>query len=242
MMNIIDRNQFNKLSLVEGCFILMDKPFDWTSFDVVNKLRYTIGRCLGTKRYKLGHAGTLDPYATGLLVLGAGKYTKQIEQIQGAEKVYEGSLAIGATTPSYDRETEVDQIFDTAHLTEDHIRDIAKSFVGTQQQMPPIFSAVKVDGVRAYKAARRGDAVHLKSRTITIYQFDILRIDLQNHHIDFQVRCSKGTYIRSLVHDLGKALHSGAYLTALRRTQIADFKIDDALTIDEFVNSCKALR
>lgn len=208
----------------EGRVILIDKPLEWTSFDVVKKLRYKL------KVKKIGHAGTLDPLATGLLILCTGKKTKTIEQIQSQEKEYTGTFMLGATTPSFDLETEPEDPKDISQLTETAIHDATSGFKGFIQQIPPKFSAVKVDGKRAYKHARAGKDVEIKPRTVEIKEFEITRIDLPE--VDFRVVCSKGTYIRSLANDFGQALHVGAYLSALRRTRIGDYKIEAAETIE----------
>lgn len=208
----------------EGRVILIDKPLEWTSFDVVKKLRYKL------RVKKIGHAGTLDPLATGLLILCTGKKTKTIEQIQSQEKEYTGTFILGTTTPSFDLETEPGDPTDISHLTETDIHNATSGFKGFIQQVPPKFSAVKVDGQRAYKHARAGRDVEIKPRTVEIKEFEITRIDLPE--VDFRVVCSKGTYIRSLANDFGQALHVGAYLSALRRTRIGDYKIEAAETIE----------
>ncbi|MCL4148133.1 UNVERIFIED_CONTAM: hypothetical protein GTU68_053757 [Idotea baltica] len=219
--------------LRSGAFILIDKPFDWTSFDVVNKLRIGIKIALGEKKYKLGHAGTLDPYATGLLVLGGGSYTKKIEQVQNDEKYYQGTLELGATTASYDAELEIDQRFPYEHITREHLDEGVLSFKGHIDQVPPLYSAIKINGQAAYKMARKGVDITMKPRKVDIYDFDIT--EFSSPMVKFDVRCGKGTYIRSLVHDLGKHVGSGAYLTQLRRTAIGQLSIDDAWTIENFV-------
>ncbi|MEJ8802668.1 tRNA pseudouridine(55) synthase TruB [Pontibacter sp. H249] len=212
-------------NFAEGEILLINKPLDWTSFDVVKKVRNTI------RVKKVGHAGTLDPLASGLLILCTGKYTKRIEEIQGQEKEYTGTIRIGEITPSYDRETEVTETCDISHLTEDEIKAAAKQFVGTIEQVPPIYSAVMVDGKRAYDLARKGKSAELKPRTITIKAFDINKIEGPELH--FSVICTKGTYIRSLAHDLGKILGCGAHLSSLVRTRIGEYKLEDALTIED---------
>lgn len=215
-----------ELSGDPGRILLIDKPLTWTSFDVVRKIRNL------TKIKKTGHAGTLDPLATGLLIVCQGKATKQIEGIQNAEKEYTGTIHLGATTASYDLESEPTAQQDLSHVTEDIIRQQASSFVGFIDQIPPIFSAIKVDGKRSYDLARQGLEPELKSRRIEIKAFDITSIDLPE--ITFRVACSKGTYIRSLAHDLGQRIGTGAYLKSLRRTKIGDYSVNDALTPDEF--------
>lgn len=218
----------------EGQLLLIDKPLEWTSFQVVNKIRWLIRREHKIKKIKVGHAGTLDPLATGLLILCTGKFTKRIENLQGQIKEYTGTLQLGATTPSYDLETTVDRTFPTDHLTEDRIRAATTQFIGAIDQYPPVFSAIKKEGKRLYEFARAGEAVEIKARTISIEEFEITAIrDLQ---VDFRVVCSKGTYIRSLAHDFGKALSTGAHLTALRRTRIGTYRIEDAMSLDFFEN------
>ncbi|MCX2741567.1 tRNA pseudouridine(55) synthase TruB [Pontibacter anaerobius] len=210
-----------------GEILLINKPLDWTSFDVVKKVRNTI------RVKKVGHAGTLDPLATGLLILCTGKFTKRIDEIQGQEKEYTGIIRLGETTPSYDRETEVTETRDISHLTAEAIKSAAQSFVGTIEQIPPIYSAVQVDGKRAYDLARKGKEVELKSRTVTIDAFDITSIN--GAEVAFRVVCSKGTYIRSLAHDLGQKLGVGAHLSKLERTRIGAYKLEDALTIEDII-------
>jgi tRNA pseudouridine55 synthase len=218
-----------------GHVLLIDKPLNWTSFQVVNKLRWEIRQAFQIKKIKVGHAGTLDPLATGLLVICTGKMTKQIDTFQGQIKEYTGTIALGSTTPSYDLETEVDQTFETSHITEDLIHETTKQFTGEINQYPPIFSAIKKEGKRLYEFARAGETVEIKSRKITIESFEITQIN--DRFLDFKVVCSKGTYIRSLAHDFGKALNSGAHLSALRRTKIGDFTVDEALSIEDFIKN-----
>ncbi|HUM50657.1 MAG TPA: tRNA pseudouridine(55) synthase TruB [Chitinophagales bacterium] len=220
-------------NFVEGEIILIDKPLDWTSFDVVNKIKFALKRKFGA--IKIGHAGTLDPKATGLLILCTGKKTKEIQQIQDADKTYTGSFFLGATTECFDTEKEVNQTFDIAGITNDAIVQCATTFVGEQQQFPPIFSAVKIDGKRAYDLARAGKDVDVKSKSITIYKFDITKVELPL--IDFYVECTKGTYIRSLANDFGAKLNNGAYLYALRRTKIGNYDVKDAFTVDNFLKT-----
>lgn len=218
-----------------GEVLLFDKSYGKSSFSVVNRSRGMIKRKLQVKNIKVGHAGTLDPLATGLLVVCTGKKTKTINSIQDAEKEYTGTITLGGTTPSYDLESEIDQTFPTEHITEQLIRETAASFIGEQDQMPPIFSAKQVDGKRAYELARKGKEVKLNPKRISINEFEVTAIrNNENLEVDFRVSCSKGTYIRSLAHDFGKAMNSGAHLSALRRTRIGDFKIEDALTLDQF--------
>ncbi len=216
-----------------GQVLLIDKPLNWTSFQVVNKLRWAIRKKFGLKKIKVGHAGTLDPLATGLLVICTGKKTKTIETYQAESKEYTGRLRLGETTPSYDLETEVDKNWPVDHITPELIEDAAHHFTGKIEQLPPIFSAVKQDGVRLYEMARKGEKVEVKKRTVEIFEFEITQIALPE--IDFRVRCSKGTYIRSLAHDFGQKLGSGAHLTQLRRTRSGKFDVNEAETIEGFL-------
>lgn len=216
-----------------GKVLLIDKPLEWTSFQVVNKLRWHIRKQFDLKKIKVGHAGTLDPLATGLLVICTGKQTKNISAYQGQIKEYTGTITLGATTPSYDLETEINKRFPTDHINEKAIHEACKQFIGTIQQTPPIFSAIKKDGKRLYELARKGETTEIKSREITISEFEITKIDFPK--VDFRIVCSKGTYIRSLANDLGRALNSGAHLTALRRTKIGSFHVDKALSIEQFI-------
>lgn len=220
---------------LNGQVLLIDKPLNWTSFDVVNYLRSFIRKTYNLKKLKVGHAGTLDPLATGLLIICTGKKTKEIDAYQGMDKVYVGSMVMGATTPSYDKETEPNQFFEYENLTEESLLVARKQFIGEIEQVPPIYSAIKVDGKRAFNYARKNADVVLKSRQVTISDFTILNIEMPN--IDFSVSCSKGTYIRSLVRDFGKSLDNGAYLSALRRTKIGDFNVNNAHTIETFKRS-----
>lgn len=219
---------------LEGQVLLIDKPLKWSSFQAVNKLKYTLINKVGLpKKFKIGHAGTLDPLASGLLIVCTGKFTKKITEIQAQEKEYTGTFYIGATTPSYDLETEVDQTFPTSHINEELIHETVKQFLGQIDQIPPIFSAIKKDGKRLYEHARAGEEVDIKSRKTTIYEFEITRIDLPE--VDFRVKCSKGTYIRSLAFDFGKAMQSGSHLTALRRTKIGDYNVENGISPEAFV-------
>ncbi len=218
-----------------GQVLLVDKPLNWTSFQVVNKLRWEIRQAFKIKKIKVGHAGTLDPLATGLLVICTGKKTKEINTYQGQEKEYTGTFTMGSTTPSYDLETEINETFPTNHLTEELLQDTTKQFIGAIEQFPPIFSAIKKDGKRLYEFARAGEDVEIKSRSVSISEFELTRIALPE--VDFRVVCSKGTYIRSLAHDFGKALNSGAHLSTLRRTRIGNFKVDNATTIEDFIDN-----
>ncbi len=218
----------------EGKVLLINKPLRWTSFDVVNKLRYA------TRAKKVGHAGTLDPLATGLVILCTGKFTKRIDEFQAQEKEYTGTITLGATRPSFDMETEVDQVYATEHITDDLIRAATAQFTGVIEQIPPSYSAIKVDGQRSYKAAREGKPIELKSRQVEITEFEITGIEMP--HVHFRVVCSKGTYIRTLAYDFGRALNSGAYLSALCRTRIGEFLLKDAEEIDAFVEKVKEIR
>jgi tRNA pseudouridine55 synthase len=222
----------NTMDFITGEVILIDKPKGWTSFDVVKKVRYLI------KTKKVGHAGTLDPLATGLLILCSGKMTKTIDSIQAQEKEYIVDFRLGATTPSYDAEFAPENICDSSHITRERIEAAMPAYVGAISQLPPQFSAVKVDGKRAYAAARAGQVVEIKPRTITVYDFELLDFRPDNGTdgawASARVRCSKGTYIRTLVHDLGQALGVGAYILELRRTRIGQYTVDQAYTPEAF--------
>ena len=220
-----------------GQVLLIDKPLTWTSFQVVNKLRWEIRQRFNIKKIKVGHAGTLDPLATGLLIICTGKQTKQIDTYQGQVKEYTGTFTLGATTPSYDLETEIDNTFSTAHITEELLHETTKQFTGEIQQKPPIFSAIKKDGKRLYELARKGETTEIKERTVTISSFEIIKIKLPE--VDFRIICSKGTYIRSIAFDYGKALNSGGHLSALRRTKIGNYSVDGALSVEEFIENLK---
>ena len=219
-----------------GQILLIDKPLHWSSFQAVNKLKYLLINKVGLpKKFKIGHAGTLDPLATGLLLVCTGKFTKRITELQGQAKEYTGTFYIGATTPSYDLETAIDETFSTSHINETLIHETVKQFLGEIDQKPPIFSAIKKDGVRLYEHARAGEIVEIPHRKTTIHEFEITRIALPE--IDFRVVCSKGTYIRSLAFDFGKALHSGSHLIALRRTKIGDYSVTNAVDVTLFEES-----
>ncbi len=221
---------------LEGQILLIDKPLHFTSFQAVNKLKYALINKVGLpKKFKIGHAGTLDPLASGLLLVCTGKFTKRITELQGQAKEYTGTFYIGATTPSYDLETEIDQTFPTAHVNEELIRETVKQFLGEIDQVPPIFSAIKKDGVRLYEHARAGESIEIASRKTTIHEFEITRIALPE--IDFRVVCSKGTYIRSLAFDFGKAMQSGSHLTVLRRTKIGDYDVKNGINVLDFEES-----
>lgn len=215
-----------------GQVLLFDKPLNWTSFQVVNKVRWLIKQKYSLKKIKVGHAGTLDPLATGLILLCTGKATKTIEGLMGQTKIYSGEFTLGATTPSYDMETEIDKTFPIDHIDDKLIKQALSQFQGEIMQRPPIFSALKKEGKRLYEFARKGEDVDIPERKVQIDSFEITDQDLPK--LKFRVKCSKGTYIRSLAYDFGKALESGAYLSELRRTQIGDYKIENALSIEDF--------
>ncbi len=215
----------------KGEVLLFDKPLEWSSFDLVQKVRNIARKQVG-KKLKVGHAGTLDPLATGLMILCTGKCTKTIDTLQAQEKEYIAELQLGATTPSYDLETEIDATFPFEHITKEQIEAILPNFRGEIMQVPPVFSAMNVNGKRAYEYARKGQELELKARPISIFELEILDFSLPK--ITLKIRCSKGTYIRSLVHDIGKAVNNGAHMTALRRTKSGDFDVQNAFTIEQF--------
>ena len=217
-----------------GSTILVDKPYEWTSFDVVNKLRWHLRKKLGVKKLKVGHAGTLDPLATGLLVLCIGKHTKKINDFIQDNKEYTGTILLGKTTPSFDLETEYNAQFDTEHITTELMKEVAATFIGEQDQVPPIFSAKQVDGKRAYEHARKGRDIELEANRINISAFEINTESFPE--VKFRVVCSKGTYIRSLANDFGKKLNSGGTLIELRRTRSGEFKIDEAKSVEEWID------
>ncbi|WP_405221820.1 tRNA pseudouridine(55) synthase TruB [Dokdonia sp. Asnod1-B02] len=217
----------------DGQVLIFDKPLEWTSFQLVNKVRWLIRKNLNIKKIKVGHAGTLDPLATGLMIICTGKFTKRLHEFVGQEKEYTGTIVLGGTTPSYDLETEVDQTFSTEHITDEDIYAFAKAYQGNIMQRPPVFSALKKEGKRLYEFARAGEEVDIPKREINISSFEITRIAMPE--VDFKVRCSKGTYIRSLAFDFGEGLKSGAHLSALRRTKIGDYNVDDAQSLDGFI-------
>lgn len=220
--------KLTKEQFQEGQILLIDKPLTWSSFQAVNKIKYALIKNLNLpKKFKIGHAGTLDPLASGLLIICTGKFTKKISELQGQIKEYTGTITLGATTPSYDLETEINETFPTDHITDELLFETTKQFIGIIDQFPPIFSAIKKDGKRLYEHARAGEEVEIQSRKVEIMEFEITRINLPE--VDFRVVCSKGTYIRSLAFDFGKALNSGGHLTALRRTKIGDFSVDNAI-------------
>lgn len=220
-------------NIVEGQVLLIDKPLHWTSFQVVNRMRSAIKRKFDLKKIKVGHAGTLDPLATGLLIICTGKFTKKIDEYQGLFKEYTGTFTVGATTPSYDLETEINEQFSIEHLTEELIKDTTQQFMGEIDQVPPIFSAIQVDGKRAYDSARKGKDIQLDSRKVTVHEFEITQINLPE--IEFRIKCSKGTYIRSIANDFGKAMITGSHLSALRRTKIGEFSVENAMSLEDFL-------
>ena len=240
-MNIVDSNtDIDSIDFLKVAAILIDKKKDWTSFDAVNKLRWAIRNSYEIKKIKVGHAGTLDPMATGLLIICTGKMTKSITDYQGMNKSYSGTIRMGATTPSYDAETEIDQEFSIESLTEMQLEEITKQFVGNLHQLPPQYSAIKVNGVPNYKRARKGIEVELKARPVQIFHFNLTSVELPN--VNFEMSCSKGTYVRSLAYDFGKALDNGAHLTALRRNAIGVYDAKDAWdteTLAELIRSKK---
>jgi tRNA pseudouridine55 synthase len=227
-------------NFAEGEFLLVDKPEGWTSFDAVNKIRHLLRHYLGIKKIKVGHAGTLDPLATGLLLVCTGLKTREIAGLTGLDKEYSGTFFIGASTPSYDRETEVDRQYDTDHISQERIRDCANDFTGRQMQVPPAYSAIKVGGTRSYRKARSGEAMIMQPREVFIREFEITEAGIP--FTTFRVLCSKGTYIRSLANDFGRALNSGAYLYSLRRTKIGDYKLRDALGLQELETILRTLK
>lgn len=236
MMDEVSEKEFPEFNFIEGEMLLINKPYKWTSFDVVGKIR----NAFKPLKLKVGHAGTLDPLATGLLIICTGKLTKKIDEFQAQDKEYTGTMILGASTPSYDMETEVDETFDISLLTEEHIRENTLKFTGDLDQYPPAHSAIKVDGERLYMKARRGESVELKTRKVTVSTFEITRIVLPE--VDFKVVCSKGTYIRSLVYDFGRSLNNGAYLSALRRTKSGNYEVSNAFGVMELVNHIRNLK
>ncbi|MDB5061631.1 MAG: tRNA pseudouridine(55) synthase [Mucilaginibacter sp.] len=226
----------NIQDFADGQLLLVNKPYEWTSFDVVGKIRNSFKPL----KLKVGHAGTLDPLATGLLIICTGKMTKQIDTFQAEEKEYTGTMILGATTPTYDLESEPEVKFDISHLTDEQIKAACTQFIGDIQQYPPAHSAIKIDGERLYEKARRGEDVELRLRNVTISEFEITRIELPE--VDFRVVCSKGTYIRSLVNDFGEALNNGAYLSKLRRTRSGNYRVEDAHEVLELVSTIHELK
>ena len=222
------------MDFIEGTILCFDKPLTWTSFDVVAKIRWQLCKHLGMKKLKVGHAGTLDPLATGVLIVCTGKATKQIDTLQADVKEYVATLQLGATTPSFDLETEIDATFPTQHITRQLIDEVLPRFMGRIEQVPPAYSACKVDGHRAYKLARKGEAVELKPKVLVIDEMEVQEFNVESMQLTLRIVCSKGTYVRALARDIGQALHSGAHLTALRRTRIGDFSIADCMQVQDF--------
>lgn len=221
-----------KEDYLNGEILLIDKPLGWSSFQAVNKLKWVLKKRFSLKKIKIGHAGTLDPLATGLLIICVGKFTKRIHEFQGQEKEYKGTITLGATTPSYDLETEIDQTFTTEHITKTLVHETTKKFIGEIDQTPPVFSALKKDGKRLYEYAREGKKVEIQTRKVSLSAFEITGIEFPQ--ITFRIVCSKGTYIRSIAHDFGKALDSGGHLSSLRRTKIGVYNVDNALDPEVF--------
>jgi tRNA pseudouridine55 synthase len=233
-MIVDSKNSLFSADFQAGVTLLVDKPLHWTSFDVVNKIRFALRKRLDVKKIRVGHAGTLDPLATGLLIIAIGRDTKRIDEYQGLSKCYSGTMRLGATTPSYDAEFEPDALYDTGHITPSLLEKTRQQFIGKIEQFPPAYSAVKIEGKRAYQLARKGETPELRSREVEIYDFTLENTDFPL--LSFDVHCSKGTYIRSLVYDFGKALSSGAYLTRLRRTAIGDYRVENAFSIEDVVS------
>lgn len=242
MLIIKPGDSFDGVDFKQGAVFLVDKPKDWTSFDVVNKIRYRFKKGLGIKKFKVGHAGTLDPLATGLLIICVGKATKQINEFMGMSKTYTGTITLGSTRPSHDLETEIDAHYPTNHITQGLVEETRTQFLGNIEQIPPMFSAIKKDGKPLYKDARKGTFVELDPRAVTIHTFEITGKDTTN--LDFEVTSSKGTYIRSLAYDFGKAMDSGSHLSLLRRTIIGEwdssqkgytrkYSIDEAFSVED---------
>ena len=224
----------SKEDFQEGQILLLNKEMGWTSFDVVKKIKNLLKEKFNIKKIKVGHAGTLDPLATGLLIICTGKFTKTISSIQNQEKTYTGEITLGATTPSYDLETDINKTFDTSKITNESIQKTSLQFIGEIEQKPPVFSALKIKGERLYKKARRGEDVVIDSRKITVFSFDIEEYELSK--FKFKIKCSKGTYIRSIAHDFGERLKNGGYLSQLCRTNIGKYDINDSITINDFIN------
>ena len=231
-METPDPLELNKESFLDGQILLIDKPYEWSSFQALNSVKWTLRKAFSLKKIKVGHAGTLDPLATGLLLICTGKSTKIIPELQGMEKEYTGTFHLGATTPSYDLETPVDETYPIEHLTGTKLRETTENFLGEVLQQPPVFSAIKKDGKRLYEYARTGKSVEVPVRKVLITEFELTRIALPE--VDFKIRCSKGTYIRSIAHDFGRALDCGAYLSALKRTKIGPYNVNKAMSPNEF--------
>jgi len=231
----LNTSDFSESYFKDGAVLCFDKPLHWTSFQLVNKVRWLIRRKYNIKKIKVGHAGTLDPLATGLVIICTGKATKTISGLMGQDKIYTGEITLGATRPSYDMETEIDTEFPYDHISEKEIHANTKTFTGKIMQQPPVFSALKKEGKRLYEYARKGESVEIPKREVQIDEFKITTVNLPK--VEFYVKCSKGTYIRSLAHDFGKALDSGGYLSALKRTQIGDFELENAMSIENFIEA-----
>ena len=229
--------KFTPQSITEGELLLIDKPLEWTSFQVVNKIRWALKRKFNIKKLKVGHAGTLDPLATGLLIICTGKMTKKISEFQDLDKTYIGTITLGATTPSFDLETPINKRFPLKHLNKEKIMEAKKNFIGTINQYPPIFSAIKKKGKRLYEFARIGKKIDIQSRKVVIYNLEFSSIKLPD--LNFKLKCSKGTYIRSLANDFGKSIDSGGYLSSLRRTAVGSFKIKNSIQLKEFIETLK---
>jgi len=229
------QSEIKTFDFQKGEILVFDKPLDWTSFDLVHKVRYIICKKLNIKKLKVGHAGTLDPKATGILVLCTGKATSKIESLQAGEKEYIATLKIGATTPSYDLESAEDKQFETSHITKNLLTEVLKQFIGTISQVPPEYSAIKIDGKRAYEYARKGIAVEIKSKILEVKEIEILSFSLPE--VKLRIVCGKGTYIRALARDIGVALCSGAYLTGLRRTRVGDYDLNQAINLADFLKT-----
>jgi tRNA pseudouridine55 synthase len=227
------QSDIQEFDFQKGEILVFDKPLDWTSFDLVHKVRYTICKSLKIKKLKVGHAGTLDPKATGILVLCTGKATSKIETLQADEKEYVATLKLGATTPSYDLESTEDRQFEISHISKDILVEVLKKFIGTIEQVPPEYSAIKIDGKRAYEYARKGISVEMKPKILEIKEIEVLSFSLPE--VKLRIVCGKGTYIRALARDIGEALQSGAYLTGLRRTRVGNFGLEQAIDLDEFL-------
>lgn len=222
------------MDFIEGEILCFDKPLRWTSFDVVRKIRFHLCQRLGVKKLKVGHAGTLDPLATGVMVVCTGKATKRIDELQAHVKEYVATLQLGATTPCFDLEKPIDQTYPTEHITEALVRDVLGHFIGKIEQVPPAFSACKIDGKRAYDLARRGKEVDLKPKVLVIDEIELLGFDREKMQATIRVVCSKGTYIRALARDIGQALRSGAHLIALRRTRVGNVRVEDCMKAEDF--------
>lgn len=229
--------KFTPQSITEGELLLIDKPLEWTSFQVVNKIRWALKRKFNIKKLKVGHAGTLDPLATGLLIICTGKMTKKISEFQDLDKTYIGTITLGATTPSFDLETPINKRFPLKHLNKEKIIEAKKNFIGTINQYPPIFSAIKKKGKRLYEFARIGKKIDIQPRKVVIYNLEFSKINLPD--LNFKLKCSKGTYIRSLANDFGKSIDSGGYLSSLRRTAVGSFKIKNSIQLQEFIEKLK---